>query len=497
MAKDTDKQTLWQKLEENFSHKSMMEILGVDRDENSHSKFLGWLFENKDTREVAIKSLLSLLKDKHENDKEQKVTHFPVSLSEFEEKSFGIKDVKVTLEDFVEAYGRNERGNKITDKNGNEIKYYGRADVVIEVNCEINNEKKSLYIIIENKIDSFEHKMGIGQKFEDAPGAQWQTEGYYQYYKKKFGKEDCVFVFLTRPKSQINIPDKIKSQYNKERVDGRAQCDSFIWIDYQNVLDNILYNTLSFLNKKERLETELRIKDYISCLGISKTQDNLMAISSDSELAKLSDDIWNSIQKDKGESLKTNQDLIRPLFEVLFHNHKDNEIIKSIYEIVKGKDYTTYSIEGIESGLTKNGLIKRVIELYLNNKGDKDIKEDFPPTLRMACKGSQAKEESLSNQVVIKLNEYIQKKNEYKKSKNQEQLNKESAHKAINIDNDWKELYHGDIFSGWYVIQTGWDGRILMNNFIKHVKHIMPEYTIKECVEEKKLKDIMSLLANP
>ena len=36
-------------LDRYFSEKSMMEILGVDRDENSHSKFLGWLFGNCQT----------------------------------------------------------------------------------------------------------------------------------------------------------------------------------------------------------------------------------------------------------------------------------------------------------------------------------------------------------------------------------------------------------------------------------------------------------------
>ncbi len=503
--------TNWEKLEAYFNKKSMMEILGVDRDENAHSKFLGWLFENEDTREVAIKSLLVLLnKREQEQDKreqEQKNTHFPRSLNEINWDTFSIKDTKVTLEDFVEVCGRNESGNKVTDKNGNEIKYYGRADIVIDVSSEINSEEKSFHIIIENKIDSFEHKMGKGQKYEDAQGALWQTEGYFNYYKEKYGEENCVFVFLTRP----NIDEKKCKKFFKDKSqknNGRPQCDSFIWIDYQNVLDNILYKTLSFLNKKERLETEFRIKDYIRCLGINKTQENLMAISSDSEIAKLADEIWNSIQEDK---IKSNQNIIRPLFEVLYYLHHNPEkkgIIDSIYGIVNDKDYTTYSIEGIksgvgidacshrDSGLTKNALIMRVVELYLKEKGDKNIKEVFPPALRMVCKGALAKEESLSNQVIIELEEYIQKKNEYKISKNQEPLTKESAKDAINKDDDWKELNVNEALSGLYVIQTGWDGKIMMNNFIEHVKQIMPEYTIKEQVHEDKLNKIINIIRN-
>ncbi len=107
--------TNWEKLEAYFNKKSMMEILGVDRDENAHSKFLGWLFENEDTREVAIKSLLSLLERKH-REREQDKTHFPPSLNEINWDTFSIKDTKVTLEDFVEYSG-----------------FYGRADIVIDV----------------------------------------------------------------------------------------------------------------------------------------------------------------------------------------------------------------------------------------------------------------------------------------------------------------------------------------------------------------------------
>jgi hypothetical protein len=49
-------------LDSYFQQKSTMEILGVDRDENAHSRFLAWLFENEETRDVAIKKLISLLK---------------------------------------------------------------------------------------------------------------------------------------------------------------------------------------------------------------------------------------------------------------------------------------------------------------------------------------------------------------------------------------------------------------------------------------------------
>jgi len=473
--------TKWEKLEDYFSKKSMMEILGVDRDENAHSKFLGWLFENEDTREVAIKSLLVLLKNKRPELKD---------VDEFQ--SMNIDNVKVILEDFVEAG---------EDRN----KYYGRADIVLEVTYD---NKQHLYVIIENKIDSFEHKMGKGQKEEDAEGAMWQTVGYYYYYKEKYGEENCVFVFLTRP----NIDEKkcIKFFKDKSRKNnGRPQCDSFIWINYQNVLDSILVKVLDSI--KESLkgtkqtkdsctslsEITIRINDYIRCLGINKTQENLMAISSDSEIAKLADEIWEECLRDKGKNLLTHQELIRPLFEVLYHIKNDVKIQK-IRNIINGKDYTTYVIKKGEenkgSGLTKNGLVKKVVELYLeNNKQEelKGLKEHFSPKLRMVNKSSRAKEESLSNQVVINLEEYVQKKKELK---GQELLIKESPQEAIDKDKHWEKLMRDEKPTVWYVIQTGWDGQIIMNHFIKHAERLLSGYNIQECVSKNKLDKIFELI---
>jgi hypothetical protein len=316
-------------------------------------------------------------------------------------------------------------------------------------------------------------------------------------------------VFLTRHKSQIEIPKKIKDLYKPDHKDGRAQSDSFIWIDYQNVLDSILVKVLDSI--KESLkgtkqtkdsctslsEITIRINDYIRCLGINKTQENLMAISSDSEIAKLADEIWEECLRDKGKNLLTHQELIRPLFEVLYHIKNDVKIQK-IRNIINGKDYTTYVIKKGEenkgSGLTKNGLVKKVVELYLeNNKQEelKGLKEHFSPKLRMVNKSSRAKEESLSNQVVINLEEYVQKKKELK---GQELLIKESPQEAIDKDKHWEKLMRDEKPTVWYVIQTGWDGQIIMNHFIKHAERLLSGYNIQECVSKNKLDKIFELI---
>ena len=495
MGKDIETKNSWEILKDYFNKKSMMEILGVDRDENAHSKFLGWLFENEDTREVAIKSLLTLLDNNKQSDNQ--IPEFFV----FDNRKV-ISDVKVKLEDFVEVNPRDIKSDAEQDE-----KVYGRADIVVD----LIYGQEPLHIIIENKIDSFEHKMGKGQKLEAEEGAIWQTEGYNYYYKEKYGEENCVFVFLTRHKSQIEIPKKIKDLYKPDHKDGRAQSDSFIWIDYQNVLDNILYKTLSFLKKKERLETELRIKDYIRCLGINKTQENLMAISSDSEIAKLAYEVWIDNKKlfndlvgnrsDQNIFWRENKEFIQPLFEILAYlcdiddekgknEIKEKEQIRDIKNIVNGKDFTTYEIKkdgthiSVEytirkksinaQKLGKNALVRTVVWLYMHeNKEMRDLKalqSAFPISLRI--KGKRFNSDAITNKVI-----------------DDEKRDRWKPIKDIKVFCDNKELDPIELKKDLYVIQTGWDGTDMMNRFIEHAHKLLGDnYHIEEVVPEEQTK---------
>lgn len=146
-----------------------------------------------------------------------------------------------------------------------------------------------------------------------------------------------------------------------------------------------------------------------------------------------------------------------------------NEIQK-IDKIVNGKDYTAYMIkennQPIISGdnkdrYGKNALVKKAVELYINYHQISDFEElrkAFPPSLRLVNKGSSADPESLCNQVVS----------------------------ITKYNNDWKPIEPKD---DWFVNQTGWDGRTMMDNFIEHVKRIMPQYTIEEVIPGEDVKD--------
>ena len=507
MGKDIETKNSWEILKDYFNKKSMMEILGVDRDENAHSKFLGWLFENEDTREVAIKSLLTLLDNNKQSDNQ--IPEFFV----FDNRKV-ISDVKVKLEDFVEVNPRDIKSDAEQDE-----KVYGRADIVVD----LIYGQEPLHIIIENKIDSFEHKMGKGQKLEAEEGAIWQTEGYNYYYKGKYGEENCVFVFLTRHKSQIEIPKKIKDLYKPDHKDGRAQSDSFIWIDYQNVLDSILVKVLDSI--KESLkgtkqtkdsctslsEITIRINDYIRCLCINKTQENLMAICSDSEIAKLSCEVWKDNKElfndlvgnrsDQNFFWRENKVFIQPLFEILAYlcdiddekgknEIKEKDQIRKIKNIVNGKDFTTYEIKkdgtpiSVEytirkksiytQKLGKNALVRTVVWLYMHEnekmRSLESLQSAFPMSLRI--KGKRFDSDAITNKVI-----------------DGEKRDRWKPIKDIKVFCDNNELKSIELEKDLYVIQTGWDGTDMMNRFIEHAHKLLGDiYHIEEVVPEEQTK---------
>ena len=164
--------TSWQKLDKYFSKKSMMEIMGVDRDENAHSNFLAWLFENEETGKHACKLLIELLQQEAKNaDKKgkEKVIKRLENLANISIEK--ISKVKVVREDYI----------CLVDGN---TKMEGRCDVVII--ASIGDLKYR--IIIENKVKSEEKNSCWKEKTED----RWcncttkpiigQTQFYYNYY---------------------------------------------------------------------------------------------------------------------------------------------------------------------------------------------------------------------------------------------------------------------------------------------------------------------------
>lgn len=429
-------------LDRYFRQKSTMEILGVDRDENAHSNFLAWLFENEITgKEACIRLLKRIASDFVNYD--------------------DIDRIKVIREDFCHyEYKRNVNGvikcDDLQDKEHEDNTEYknieGRTDIVVEI---LFNHSNAVHIIIENKVGSVENCKWefIGKKIEDKiehdlDKSLWQTSFYYDYYTALYGKEKTHFVFLSIPGEE------------------KAKCKQFKNITYQDIMDYILVPLFDTISD---VETRLRLWDYILALSINYNQNRIMAVSPklkllatslccsfkplfdmflswqiESERQKLIS-FWNHTEQ--GIPIR---DILRPFFKVMAIVEPEEWKLKE-----QTPDTTKYEIYDNTVNFAcggKNALFKWLVEKFIK-KFDSVNKESltlehlqmiFPPSLH--GKTASARNSKPANNHIIS--------------------------KGVVDKSHWCRSELNPDFS---IIQTGWDGPEMMSRLIRYVKENIEE----------------------
>lgn len=439
------------------SQKSFMEVCGISRTEAAHSRFLAWLFTNRETCEQGIKRLIALLKSKS-NDKHS-YSSFPDFLQDSWEKGFQVESVNATLEEPICV----EDGDKEC-ADAAVGTYYGRVDLVMEV--KHNKSEKPLIIVIENKIDSQEHPISAKKRDKNNQAPQ-QTVAYARYYS---GKENCLFGYLTLTGAKD------------------PEAPSFIHFTYQDVLDQILVPLLAGVSDTEVL---LKMKDYIRCLESIDPEKGMMAVGPNQAEATV--EFWQrnhtqfspkSVQKWKENKKEHMKKVLFILSHILSANLREDIIpdkkkIENINSKLNSKDYTRYKING-EGNYSKNALVYEVVKRYIENHPKVSL-ECLQKTFNSNIKGQS---EALTNMVVISEIDYL--------SKKREDLNSDSD---ITADKHWKVLSNNDgesytLYSEIqdrlvpvYVCQTGWNGPELMDSFISDVNNL-------KCIERLDIKKI-------
>jgi len=397
-----------------FEEKSFLEILHVDRKENYHSHFLKWLFEDPGTFAIANENLLYLLIKRSGH---QKDSHFPETIKRsLLVGNFTVNYAKVKLED------------KVKD---------GRSDIFIEVNYQLNDTNaKNLYVVIENKVYSDEHNVG---KSEIS-----QTTSYYNHYKKLYGEENLIFVYLTP------IDSATLNSYDNAECD----CKIYIQVNYQDLLDNILLP----LSKDESIQPRKRfiLDEYIKGLSINFSQNSsIMAMSED--LRKLLEDFWTNNQELIELSIYArSQDPLASDEELETFKELKNQIEK-LDGKGSGRDNTHYSING-EGDYGKGSLVYEIIKKFVEKKGGMDITElqkTFPYNWR-------GKSDRLGNMIIIDQGRYD---SEVKGNPSREWR--------------WKEL---EMYSSVCYINMMWGDKEAMRGIIGLVKEIdaLKDLDIKE-----------------
>lgn len=302
-----------------YSKGSFSEILSVGRRELSHSAFLAWLFDMNESHGLKQFPLLQLL--------------------------------KIVIKRGFQEHVENDLFNEVSAIYNESIIFYsmevsrevslkgGRPDLVICCETRIGINDRKMNVVVENKVYAGENDS--------------QTVRYYKEYRR--GDNDYnVFVYLTpKPKEELDIQDSPS-----------CKCKSFIEINYQDVLNNILEPALE---KDISDRTRFIIKEYIRCLGMpisdienikGKTR-TIMATSV--EASKMLADFW-----------KHNEKLIVAAMATISEDpNQDSEVRKKVKDLLKaqasaGKDKTHYEFGGHEYN-GKNAIIVGVLK-YLMGK---------------------------------------------------------------------------------------------------------------------------------
>ena len=182
-------------LKNRYQTKSMMEIVGVHRDENKHSDFLAWLFDSSSDHQLGAepaKNLIELIKKNGQL-------------------------LPIITDKITKCTAKREVAGKDRD----------RVDIILEIEAE----PKNIRVIFENKVNAPEtiDKKDIGQ-----------TQRYHDEYEQKKDGFKNVYIYNRCDKSQL------------------PQCKEFICITYQDIVDNIIEPLLQLPNLNPRTEFILK-----------------------------------------------------------------------------------------------------------------------------------------------------------------------------------------------------------------------------------------------
>ncbi len=216
------------KLIDHYSEPSYMEMLGVSRKEDAHSRFLTWLLDNSSNHQLgnfAVRKLLEFVISEHSNKDKNRISLPKDFLHALIIDDIRITEMKIEREKHIERVGRLDLYIELT--------FHGK-DFIVK-------------LIIENKVESSENNL--------------QTQKYFEHFEKEKQEEakkkqatHNLYLYLT-PISDIDL------QALKEP---ECHCKEFIQINYQMIADKIL---IPMLKKSINTKTKEIIQDYLNALS--------------------------------------------------------------------------------------------------------------------------------------------------------------------------------------------------------------------------------------
>lgn len=328
------------------------EIMKQSRRETTHTQFLAWFFNNNDfnadLNAGPIKRFIVLLL-KWAN--RQKGAEFNSELADsIYQQDFSIISHKVVPEYSI----------KVEQKSNNGPAYgEGNIDIFFTVLANIFGTKRTIHIVVENKIGApettkcFDKNGKLLKKptKEETNTTLYQTNAYYQYIATKYNSDINLFVYL-KP-TECSLDDLEEAECNEKK---------FIQINYQELLDYVIQPVSEQIDIST--DNAYRLKDYIKALGKPSETDDNETDNKDNSNKKIT--IMAIEQKEK-ELLKqffhNNEDLIRAAINAL----GDSELSASMAKMPKSRVRRSYTINNSTEEYSMYGVIEKFVEKRLKD----------------------------------------------------------------------------------------------------------------------------------
>lgn len=305
------------KLIDYLGRTNIFETLGKERNEMTHSKMLEYIltaFHDPNAQESPVVHLLDILIKRSQQQGKNTISEEllnAVLCRSLPSLTLVDHDTEVPLSIYRKGCDKKDR-----------------LDIYLEFTLSSPIKKggrTSIRIFIENKVQSSEH--------------DGQTQTYYDTCRNKRGESAySLFVYLTP------LTTRELDGYATLSPNAKPDCESYISINYQDILDGIIEPLLA--DEKLDLRNNVLLKDYVSCL----------------ELPALSDDISKKDMTIMATS--TNE---KGLVYSFLQNHTNHELVELVVNHkTNGK---LYSVDG-NGCMTFDHALKQALALFINMTKD-------------------------------------------------------------------------------------------------------------------------------
>lgn len=263
-------------LDELHKQRPVLKVVGVDRREIRHSRFLAWMFNDNELNAGSSESTVMHLLDAYimRFDSQQRATPPTTitkkTLDKIEARSLVATNVKA-------SYEFPTTGMKYNTGNGKKAgKKKGSIDLIIRGDLKDRDEEKitPFSIVIENKVDSDEHDEQTMKYFcymtkEDNNG----NAVFEDAYKSPLRENEVLFFIYLTPSTEDEM---------KEELDIACK-EHYIHLSYQDIMDYVI---VPIMDRNDLTDiTRDNIEQYILCLGTTSALDDVQD-NEDDELAK-------------------------------------------------------------------------------------------------------------------------------------------------------------------------------------------------------------------